>query len=116
LLGIANANRGVVLGPGLLSSSGAVMRAPTGGLCEGAEVIWSVRPERVSPDPRGNYEARLLDDVDLGAVRELTISVDERLELLVRTDVRVQMRVGQQLTIEVAPEDINVWPAVAGRA
>ncbi|HWW91571.1 MAG TPA: ATP-binding cassette domain-containing protein [Solirubrobacteraceae bacterium] len=113
LLGIANANRGVVLGPGLLASSGAVMRAPTGEMSEGAQVIWSVRPERVSPDPRGHYEARLLDEVDLGAVRELTISLDGALELLIRTDLRAQLRIGQQLTVEVPAEDINVWPAVA---
>ncbi|HEV2923865.1 MAG TPA: ATP-binding cassette domain-containing protein [Solirubrobacteraceae bacterium] len=113
LLGIANANRGVVLGPGLLTSSGTVMRAPTGELSEGAQVIWSVRPERVSPDPRGRYEARLLDEVDLGTVRELTISLDGQLELLARTDLREQLRIGQNVTVEVAPEDINVWPAVA---
>jgi molybdate transport system permease protein len=113
LLGIANANRGLVLCPGLLSSRGAVMRAPTGELAEGAQVIWSVRPERVSPDPRGRYEARLLDEVDLGAVRELTISLDGQLELLVRTDVRAQLSIGQQLTVEVPAEEINVWPAVA---
>jgi ABC transporter/TOBE domain len=113
LLGIANANRGLVLGPGLLNSRGAVMRAPTGELSEGAQVIWSVRPERVSPDPRGQYEARLLDEVDLGAVRELTISLNGQLELLVRTDVRARLRIGQQLTVEVPAEDINVWPAVA---
>jgi molybdate transport system permease protein len=116
LLGIANANPGLVLGPGLLRSSGAVMRAPTGELSRGAEVIWSVRPERVSPDPRGQYKARLLDEVDLGAVRELTISLDGQLELLVRTDVRAQLGIGQQLTVELAPEDINVWPVVADRA
>jgi molybdate transport system permease protein len=113
LLGIANANRGSVLGPGLISTGGARMRAPTGVLSEGAEIIWSVRPERVSPDPRGQYRARLLDEVDLGAVRELTISLDGQLELLVRTDVREPLRVGQQLTVEVPAEDINVWPAVA---
>jgi ABC-type sulfate/molybdate transport systems ATPase subunit len=113
LLGIANAHRGSVLAPGLLSSGGSVVRAPTGELSEGAEVIWSVRPERVSPDPRGRYGARLLDDVDLGAVRELTISLDGRLELLVRAEVREQLRIGQQLTVEVPAEDINVWPALA---
>jgi molybdate transport system permease protein len=113
LLGIANANRGVVLAPGLLNSSGTVIRAPTGELTEGAHVIWSVRPERVSPDPRGRYEARLLDEVDLGTVRELTISFDGQLELLLRTDAREQLRIGQKVTVEMAPQDINAWPAVA---
>jgi molybdate transport system permease protein len=113
LLGIANANRGSVLGPGLLSSSGAVMRAPTGRLSGGAEVIWSVRPESVSLDPRGAYPASLLDEVDLGAVRELTISLDGKLELLVRTDARRQLTIGQPLTVEVPIADINVWPAIA---
>jgi molybdate transport system ATP-binding protein/molybdate transport system permease protein len=110
LLGIANANRGLVIGRDLISSSGAEMRAPTGELSEGAEVIWSVRPERLSLDPRGQYEARLLDEVDLGAMRELTISLDGRVELLVRTDAREELRIGQQLIFDVAAEDINVWP------
>ena len=91
------------------------MRAPTGELSEGTPVIWSVRPERVSPDPNGRYEARLLDEADLGAVRELTICFDGHLELLVRSGVRKRLGIGQKFTVEVAPEDINVWPAVTNR-
>jgi molybdate transport system permease protein len=118
LLGIANANHGLVAGPGRLSSCGAVIQADTGSLSVGAEVIWSVRPERIELEPSGAYRARLRDEVDLGAVRELTISFDERLELLVRTDTRQALRLGQQLTVELAPQDINVWPvnAASGRA
>ncbi|HEY4428242.1 MAG TPA: ATP-binding cassette domain-containing protein [Solirubrobacteraceae bacterium] len=113
LLGIANANRGAVLGPGRLGSAGAVVHAPTLGLAEGVEVIWSVRPERVVLDPLGAYPASLVDQIDLGAVRELTISIQGRLELLVRTDARRALTIGQELTVEVPAEDISVWPAIA---
>jgi ABC-type sulfate/molybdate transport systems ATPase subunit/ABC-type sulfate transport system permease component len=112
LLGIANANPGLVIGQDQLSSDGAVIHAPTGALAQGAQIIWSVRPERVSLDPRGAYTASLLDDVDLGAVRELTISLDGRLELLVRTGSRGKLTIGQQLSVEVPMADVSVWPAV----
>jgi molybdate transport system permease protein len=115
LLGIANANRGHVAGPGFLDSAGAVIHADTAGLPDGAEVIWSVRPERVSLDAGGRYEADLLDEVDLGAVRELTICIGGELELVLRTDTRAALETGQRLTVEVAALDINVWPAEAGR-
>jgi molybdate transport system permease protein len=115
LLGIANANPGLVIGQDRLSSDGAVIQAPTGALAQGAQVIWSVRPERVSLDPHGAYTASLLDDVDLGAVRELTISIDGRLELLVRTGSTEKLTIGQQLSLEVPMADVSVWPAVGGR-
>jgi molybdate transport system permease protein len=110
LLGIPNANRASVLAPGLLSSHGARLRAATDGLAPGDEVIWSVRPERIVLDARGEHAAELLDAVDLGTVRELTISLGGALELLVRTDARTTMSVGQRLTVAVAAQDISVWP------
>ncbi len=113
LLGIANTSRGSVSAPGVLSSNGVAIPARTSGLPGGAEVIWSVRPERVSLRPGGRYAATLLDEVDLGSVHELTLSLDGRLELLARHDGRTAFTIGQQLRVDLAAEDVNVWPAPA---
>ena len=37
-----------------------------------------MRPERISLDPLRSYEAMLLDDVDLGSARELTVALGGR--------------------------------------
>jgi molybdate transport system ATP-binding protein/molybdate transport system permease protein len=110
LLGILNTNRGSVLAPGLLSSGGATIHAPTRDLSVGQAVIWSVRPERISFDPAGRYRATLVDEMDLGTVRELTISLEGTLELVARTDVWTSLTPGQELTIELGYQDISVWP------
>jgi ABC-type Fe3+/spermidine/putrescine transport system ATPase subunit len=110
LLGILNTNRGSVLAPGLLSSAGATIHALTGDLSAGQAVIWSVRPERISLDSAGPYRATLIDDVDLGTARELTILLEGTLELAARTDVRTALTVGQELTIQVEEKDVSVWP------
>jgi len=113
LLGIANTHRGSVLGAGLISSDGAAIQAPTGELPEGTQIAWCVRPERISLRPEGRYAAVLLDDVDLGATRELTISIAERLELIVRTDERRELTLGQTLRVDLPGEHITIWPQPA---
>ncbi len=110
LLGIANTHCGSVLGPGVLSCNGAEIRARTGELGESAEVVWCVRPERISLNPEGRYTAILLDDVDLGTVRELTISLGATLELTVRTDETRELEIGGPLRLDLAVDDITVWP------
>jgi ABC-type Fe3+/spermidine/putrescine transport system ATPase subunit len=110
LLGILNTNRGSVLAPGLLSTGGAWIHAPTGRLPAGQAVMWSVRPERITLDSAGPYRATLVDDIDLGTVRELTISLEGTLELVLRTDVRTSLSLGQELTVDVRANDVSVWP------
>jgi hypothetical protein len=58
----------------------------------------------------GRYEALLLDDADLGTARELTIALEGSLELTVRVLAADGLRVGDPLRVELAPQDINVWP------
>ena len=60
----------------------------------GSEVIWCVRPERIALDRTGRYEATLLDDVDLGSTRELTVALGGALELTVRTAATLELVVG----------------------
>jgi len=69
-----------------------------------------VRPERISLDPLGSYEAILLDDLDLGSARELTLSLGEKLELTMRTTETGELEIGSPLRVEIDPADVVVWP------
>jgi ABC-type sulfate/molybdate transport systems ATPase subunit/ABC-type sulfate transport system permease component len=115
LLGIANAHRGVVLGGGTIRSGGVELRTDATELAAGTDVAWSVRPERIELRADGRYAATLLDDADLGAERELTVTLDgvlpgEGLELTVLTLAAYELSIGQTLRIELAPEHVSVWP------
>jgi molybdate transport system permease protein len=113
LIGIANAHRGTVLAPGVIESNGLRVGATTRALAPGSEVVWSVRPERISLTPDGHHEATLIDDVDLGATRELLVSIGNYLELLIRTDRRCALEIKAHYRIDIPAEDIHVWPAVS---
>lgn len=115
LLGIANTHRGVILAPDRILSDGAEIAAPTDGLPAGTPVVWCVRPEHVRIAPDGRYAATLIDDVDLGAVRELTLVLDPALALTVRHRDAQRLDIGQPLRLDLAPQDVSVWP-VAGSA
>jgi ABC-type sulfate/molybdate transport systems ATPase subunit/ABC-type sulfate transport system permease component len=110
LLGIANARRGVAVTRARISSDGAEILTSASGLVEGSEVVWCVRPERISVDRAGGYEAVLLDDIDLGSTRELTVALAGRLELTVRTAATTELVVGERLRLDIPPQDVSVWP------
>ncbi|HEY5262361.1 MAG TPA: ATP-binding cassette domain-containing protein [Solirubrobacteraceae bacterium] len=110
LLGIANTHRGVLVAPDRISSNGAEIQVCKCELHEGTEVVWCVRPEHISLRPGGRYTAVLQDDVDLGSVRELTISLAGTLELTLRTADAQPLTIGQTLRLEMAPADVSVWP------
>jgi len=125
LLGIANARRGRVVGADTLSSEGVEIRAPTHGLAEGSAVVWCVRPERIRIcAPTGaparardqeqlasdrEYHAILLDDIDLGAARELTVVLGGTLELTVRTNVTDPFEIDAPLHVAIDAQAIAVW-------
>jgi ABC-type Fe3+/spermidine/putrescine transport system ATPase subunit/ABC-type sulfate transport system permease component len=110
LLGIANARRGRVVAAGLIECEGARLKAPTDGIEVGSEIAWSVRPEQIVPAPDGRYRAILIDDVDLGTVRELTVSFEDGPLLTVRTPQRHDLRIGESVELEMASEHVSVWP------
>jgi molybdate transport system permease protein len=110
LLGIANVREGVVLARGRIASAGAELAADTAELEPGCEISWCARPERIRVEREGPYAAELIDDVDLGATRELTLLLGDSLELTVRTSDREQLALGAPLRFELAPQDIRVWP------
>ncbi len=111
LLGIANVREGVVLAPGRIASAGAELGADTAELAPGCEIFWCARPERIRVDREGSYEAQLIDDVDLGATRELTLLMGDSLELTVRTSERGLLALGAPLRFALAVADIVIWRA-----
>jgi ABC-type sulfate/molybdate transport systems ATPase subunit/ABC-type sulfate transport system permease component len=115
LLGIANTHRASIIASDRILSNGVEIGAPAGELPGGTEVIWCVRPERIVLSGQGRYPAVLLDDADLGFIRELTVFLEDRLQLTVRTSEPLQLRIGQTLRVDIPLEHIAVWP-LPGRA
>jgi molybdate transport system permease protein len=109
LLGIANARPGVAREGNLIASDGVEIQTSASGLSEGSEVVWCVRPERISVDGAGGYEAILLDDIDLGSTRELTVALAGSLELTVRTAARMELAIGERLRLDIPAEEVAVW-------
>jgi ABC-type Fe3+/spermidine/putrescine transport system ATPase subunit/ABC-type sulfate transport system permease component len=111
LLGIVNMREGTVLAKDRILAGGAELAAPTGVLAAGTAIAWSVRPEQISPRADGRYVATLLDDAELGTMRELTLALGEELTLTARTLDRSELVVGETIRVEVAVDDVNVWPS-----
>jgi ABC-type Fe3+/spermidine/putrescine transport system ATPase subunit/ABC-type sulfate transport system permease component len=112
LLGIANALPGRVSGPHTIASGGVELRVDAHGLADGAEVIWCIRPERVrlagdgEPD---SYQARVIDQVDLGAVQELTLAFPPGLELTARGATSPPLATGAAVHVLLDPSELIVW-------
>jgi ABC-type sulfate/molybdate transport systems ATPase subunit/ABC-type sulfate transport system permease component len=115
LLGIANARRGVAVAADTIDSDGFELHVGDRGLQAGSEVVWCVRPEHIALDPLGSYEATLLDDVDLGFVRELTVVLGETLELIVRTTLDLELVTASLVRLAIEPGNVAVWPLPASR-
>jgi ABC-type sulfate/molybdate transport systems ATPase subunit/ABC-type sulfate transport system permease component len=110
LLGIANARQAVAVASETIRSGGVELRTGGRELAVGSELTWCVRPERIALDPLGSYEAVLLDDLDLGSARELTLALGETLELTMRTTATCELEIGSPVRVEIDPEDLVVWP------
>ena len=109
LLGIANTHHGHMVAAGRIACAGVEIDAHTGDIEADSEIAWSVRPEQIVLRDDGRYEARLLDDVDLGTTRELTVSLQGGPTLIVRTGRRDELRLGESVRVEMAPEHVSVW-------
>ncbi|MGI8629214.1 MAG: ABC transporter ATP-binding protein/permease [Solirubrobacteraceae bacterium] len=110
LLGIPNTYTGSVLSPGRILSGGVELATSTGGLPPGSQITWTVRPEHISVDPRGRYQAVVLDAVTLGAAHETTVAI-EGLELTIRTASPPLPQTASRCRIDVPPDAITLWPS-----
>ncbi|HTZ87722.1 MAG TPA: ATP-binding cassette domain-containing protein [Solirubrobacteraceae bacterium] len=109
LLGIANTHHGVVLDAERIESQGVELLVRAHGFAPGTDVTWSIRPEHVELREDGRYAARLLDDADLGSMRELTVELGGELVLTVRTLDGRALATGDALRVALPPERISVW-------
>lgn len=109
LLGISNAHQAVTVGPDRIRSADVEIATATDGLPPGVPVAWCVRPEQIALDDAGGYEGTLVDDVDLGSTRELTVALGGELELTIRTPKRDALQLGDPVRLEIAPHDVAVW-------
>ncbi len=111
LVGIANTYGGAVSAPGAIRVGTLELSASTGEITVGTEVTWSVRPEEIVVSGAGRgHRATVLDAIPLGAVHELTVQLDG-LELTARVPHASPAAIGDQLSVELPPDAITVWPA-----
>jgi ABC-type sulfate/molybdate transport systems ATPase subunit/ABC-type sulfate transport system permease component len=113
LLGIPNTNTGTILRPGRIDTAGVQLTAPTGNLAPGSQVTWAVRPEDIAINGRGTYAATVLDTVTIGAVHEITVTI-ETLELTIRTTQHPMLAAGSDARIVIPADAITLWPSADG--
>ncbi len=109
LLGIANVHQAVSIAPGRIRAGSVEIAIADDEMPAGTPVSWCIRPERIALDGAGSYEGTLVDDVDLGSARELTVALGSELELAVRTASREPLRLGAPVRLHIAPRDVSVW-------
>jgi molybdate transport system permease protein len=123
LLGIANLHQATVVSPGLIDAHGARIETDTGDASPGAEILWSIRPERVmiarapnSTQPGHALSgaallATVTDIADVGTAVDFFVALNADLELQARLPEPIDLEVGASCSVEMAPEAISLWPA-----
>jgi ABC-type sulfate/molybdate transport systems ATPase subunit/ABC-type sulfate transport system permease component len=109
LLGIPNQHQGTVLRPGTVGVAGLELPARTGELAAGTPVDWAVRPEEIRLEAADGHRGTVLDVVALGAVAEVSVLIEDRLELAVRALGQTPPPPGSSCRIEIPPEAVMVW-------
>lgn len=118
LLGVGNVNPGVVAADGLVTCGGAEVVAPTAGLRPGEKVLWRIAPERIEVGA-GALKARIEDEIELPAGRELSLRLGEEGPLLLaRTSGGeiVDGAAGERVRVALPEGAITVWAAAAADA
>jgi molybdate transport system permease protein len=111
LLGIQNLATGVVTGPGEITAGTLRIAAGTGDLAEGTEILWSIRPDRITAGGQGGYGADVLDVADMGTYVSITAQLAGGPELRIRTADAAGLERGDSCRVDLDPEFITLWPA-----
>ena len=133
LLAIDNLRTGRIAAPGTLRSEATELAVTSDGIPSGAPVSWCIRAERVvlEPLPAGAgdliagprydlarertaanvraHDAVVEDVVDLGAMRELLVSLEGGLRLTARAVAAAWQQPGARCVVSLAPGDITLW-------
>ena len=111
VLGIDNLGRGRIVRPGVIDSGGATLEVADHTIAAGTAIRWCVRAEQVGVHDdggRGPLVGEVVEVLDLGLVRELTIRLDGGLELRAR-GASLPYWPGR-CRVQIDPRAINVWP------
>ncbi len=112
LLGMDNLGDGVVTGPDRIAIGSVEVRASVDQPV-GTTVVWGIRAAAVRLVEGVGHPAQVLDVVDLGISRELTVALDG-VPLRLHTAERYQ--VGDGCRVELPPADLHVWLSDALKA
>ncbi len=113
LLGIENLCPGIVAAPGEIIAGSARITASTGELPAGTDVLWCIRPDRITIDDHDGYRAVVTDIADIGTVTLVTVLVDGGPELRIRTTGAAGLRTGDSCRLGMERAAITLWPARA---
>ncbi|HEX5297179.1 MAG TPA: ATP-binding cassette domain-containing protein [Streptosporangiaceae bacterium] len=111
LLGIQNLATGVLTGPDEITAGTLRIAAGTGDLAEGREILWCIRPDRITAGGHGGYGAVVLDVADVGTYTSITVRLDGGPELRIRTADAAGLERGDSCRVDLDPEFIALWPA-----
>jgi molybdate transport system permease protein len=111
LLGIQNLVTGVVAGPGEITAGTLRIAAATGDLPAGSEILWCIRPERITVGDPGGYRAVVLDVADIGTFTSITVQLTGGPELRIRTADAAGLDRGDRCRLGLDPGLITLWPA-----
>jgi molybdate transport system permease protein len=109
LLGIQNLTPGTVAGPGEIIAGTLRIRADTGELPTGSDILWCIRPDRIAIAEQGDYEAVITDIADIGTLVTLTVQLTDGPELRIRTAGADGLDLGDRCRIDLKPESITLW-------
>ncbi len=113
LLGIQNLTHGVVAASGAITAGTVRITVTTAGLAVGQEILWCIRPDHIVIHERGQYQAIVVDAVDIGTLIMLTVRLSGGPELQIRTADAAALSAGDHCQIDLNPDAITLWPANA---
>ena len=97
--------------PGEITAGMLRIAAATGDLPAGREILWSIRPERITVGDHGGYRAEVLDVADIGTYTSITVQLDGGPELRIRTADAAGLERGDSCRLDLDPGLITLWPA-----
>jgi TOBE domain len=97
----------------VLDVGGGTLDARTAGLQPGRAVLWTVHPDRVSLRAGAPYPGTVVDVADEGLRTTVTVRLAGSAAELTAPAAGPAPQVGQPCRVDVAPEDVLVWPAAA---
>ncbi len=99
--------------PGEIVAGSARITAGTGELPAGTDVLWCIRPDRITIGDHGDYGAVVTDIADIGTLTVITVRIDGGPELRIQTAGTADLSPGDSCRLGMDPAAITLWPADA---